>query len=59
MPTGGRHEGKVLFHFGNVPVYIDPVKKLVCAKRAGASGGYQPTSLAKLVEAATASVTNT
>ena len=52
MPTGMRHEGKQVFKFGEVPVYIDPVKKIVCAKVEG--GKFQPTSLGALIEAATA-----
>ena len=51
MPTGGRHEGKLVFSFGDVPVYVDPDKRLVCARLGGKA--FQPTSLAALVEAAT------
>ena len=50
MPTGGRHEGKLVFNFGPIPVYVDPVKRIVCAR---IGKGFQPTSLAALVEAAT------
>jgi len=54
MPTSGRHDGKLVFTFGAVACYLDPDKKLVCAKLPGAPG-FQLTSLSKLVEAATAS----
>ena len=52
MPTGGRHDGKLVYSFGPVPVYVDPDKKIVCARLGKAP--FQPTSLAALVEAATA-----
>ena len=55
MPTGSRHEGKPLFMFGVVPVYIDTDKKIVCAKAPG-SAGFVPTSLSKLVSVATQAV---
>ena len=34
-----------------MPVYVDPDKKLVCTRLG--KGGYQPTTLAALVDAAT------
>jgi len=51
MPTGGRHDGKLVFSFGDVPVYVDPDKKIVCARLG--KGGFQPASLVALVAAAT------
>ena len=54
MPTGARHDGKLLFTFGRVPVYMDPDKHIVCARRPAAHR-FEPISLSKLVEAATAS----
>ena len=50
MPTGGRHDGKQLFSFGGVTLYLDPDKALVYA-RIGKQG-FKPTSLRALVEAA-------
>ena len=51
MPTGGRHDGKLVYSFGSVPVYVDPDKKIVCARIGKAA--FKPTSLTQLVEAAT------
>ena len=53
MPTNNRQQGKLVFSFGAIPVYIDPDKKIVCA-RVDKAAGFQPTSLAKLVAAAAA-----
>ena len=54
MPTSARQQGKLVFSFGDVPVYIDPDKKIMCARLSRAAG-FKPTSLTELVEAATAS----
>jgi hypothetical protein len=63
LPTSSQHEGKRVFLFGKVACFVDPDKKLVCARlpsqtAAGGGGmgggGFQPTSLSKLVEAASA-----
>ena len=35
MPTSSRQEGKLVFSFGSVPVFIDPDKKIVYARRQG------------------------
>ena len=50
----GRHDGKQLFTFGSIPVYLDPDKKLVYAKTP--KRGFQPTSLSNLVQSATTRV---
>ena len=51
MPSGSRHEGKQVFHFGSVPVYVDPDRKIVCARIGKAS--FRPTTIAELLSVAT------
>ncbi len=48
MPLGTRHEGKAVFSFGGVAVYLDTDKKLVYARRADAKG-FRPINLSQLV----------
>ena len=50
MPTGARQDGKQVFSFGGVPLYLDPDKALVYARLGKA--GFKPTSLRALVDAA-------
>ena len=56
MPAASRHDGKQVYTFGRVPVFVDPDKKIVCAKIAAggaAQPAFKPVSLSALVEAAT------
>ena len=52
MPSGGRHDGQLIFHFGTVPVILDTGKETVRA-RFNASMGFRPTTITELLETAT------
>ena len=47
MPSSTRHEGKQVFLFGATPVFLDPDRKIVCARIGKA--GYRPTTIGELV----------
>ena len=47
---GARQDGKQVFSFGGVSLYLDPDKALVYARLGKA--GFKPTSLRALVDAA-------
>lgn len=48
MPLSARHEGKQVFSFGGVSVYLDTDKELVYARHGGAKA-FRPTNLRQLV----------
>mmetsp|Transcript_29930 Transcript_29930/g.91847 ORF Transcript_29930/g.91847 Transcript_29930/m.91847 type:complete len:750 (-) Transcript_29930:193-2442(-) len=48
MPLSARHEGKQIFSFGGVNVYLDTDKELVYARH-GDIKGFRPTNLRQLV----------
>lgn len=51
MPLSSRHEGKQVFSFGGVSVYLDTDKELVYARHGGGKA-FRPTNLRQLVMSA-------